>query len=318
MSEQLSGTISLQELLDMTDNKTEKEKSYRSNMEKSGTTDKKSNKIRKHKKHDKKDKKNKRPKENRRDNKTHDKKDKNIDEKTEPLKSTSKGGDEKIPRYNMEHFKEMFEELYTAKKSIEFKGYGNADYKLDSYEFRRGLKRFVIIDQALNDIVQNEAIASKKDIKRLTKEKKKILKHNNIKNSEDLNLPSNSEHKKSMKALDKKIHNIEKSLIKTQGIALLTEMLSILITKELCICEDELPCCDPDCEYSKTLLSIVERIDEIGCYSDDSEESDPSSEDTDGGEAFFSDEYSSYDEQWEGVSEQSTDNDSMDDSFIEL
>lgn len=199
-----------------------------------------------------------------------------------------------------------------SNQAIVIEGRDGAQFEIDPKEFKKNKDKMVIVDSAIAKIVKTDDRECSKQIRALEDEKGNVLK---------LTMMHESKRKETTKELNervvvinKKIERLKRAKIKSHDVALIYELTNVLCDYSECPnCDDDLPCCNSACPYSKTLLSVVERIDED--EDEDEDESEESTEDPDIDEEFYSSEYSSMDEEMEGLSQESDDDDSFDEDF---
>lgn len=216
------------------------------------------------------------------------------------------------PEVDAAHMCCVFYKKLLSNQAVVIEGRDGAQFEIDPKEFKKNKDKMVIVSSGIAKIVKTDDRECSKQIRALEDEKGNILK---------LTMTHESKRKETTKELnervvviDKKIERLKRAKIKAHGVALIYELTNILRDYSECPnCDDDLPCCNSACPYSKTLLSVVERIDEED--DEDEDESEESSEDPDADEEFSSSEYSSMDEEMEGLSQESDDDDSFDEDF---
>lgn len=206
--------------------------------------------------------------------------------------------------YNIDENRNAYQKLLNG-ESVSFNGIGEATYDISHRDFCKNNTKMIIVNPYILSIVTM-------DEKRCDYELKKL---ENLMKKERTRVISTGEVKKRVEDTKNSIERIKRAKLKSRGVGMLCELEMCLSEHLQCPgCEDEFPCCDPKCKYSKTLLSIVERTDSNENYSDDEEESDLNTEESIN-EEYDSSEYSSFDDYMMGKSQESDDADNSDEDY---
>ena len=202
-------------------------------------------------------------------------------------------------------------------ESIVLKGIYGSVYELSYLDFKKYRRRMTIVDPFIRSVVENDEIDCNVALKTLEDQKEDLRKMRVLQASTSF-VPTqevkDEVNKRSFEVL-KCIDRFKRATSKSKGVGMLCELEMALKTSLECPgCGDELPCCDIECDYSRTLLSIVERTDANDAYSDDHEEDEIDAE-LSIEEEYSSSEYDDVDEDMEGVSQEDDDMDSCDEDY---
>lgn len=148
----------------------------------------------------------------------------------------------------------MYNILFDEKKEVGIRGVAGAVYVVtpDSIKNYRKLK---IVDKKIREKV----ITAEKEFREMKKKK----------GSNECGGPTAKE--------------LNENIKKTRMVGLLYELIEIVKKSQLCKCKDVLPCCDPSCSYSNSILSVIDRRDDNSQWVPSVEEEEEEEEEYDEG-----------------------------------
>ena len=219
-------------------------------------------------------------------------------------------------------------ELLMTGESVEFEGCRSATFKLSSRDFKKNRTKMSVLNPLVRLIVEKDEKLCIREIKKYETMQGDYLKAGrSLENAtartkkaqpvpeDEMNRTERIRVETGLTFASKRINKLNESKLKSKSIGMLCELACYVGTHEQCPgCQDEFPCCDGECRFSKTLLSLVERTDGGEFYSDDEDESDLKSEES-VDESFESSEYDSFDKDMLGKSEEEDDTGSSDEDY---
>jgi hypothetical protein len=206
-------------------------------------------------------------------------------------------------------------------KNVEFEGVDDVTYELSHKEFKKQYRKMAIADSFVRSIVESDEKRCESEMKKLENKRGDFLKSERRRIRSKTTRSKENEEKEEFEIesskIAKRMERLEKAKLKSKGIGLLCELAWFLNRAPACPgCNDELPCCDVKCNYSNTLLSLIERTDNKDIYSDDEDETELVTEES-MDEEYWSSEYSSFDEEMVGRSQDEDDVNSSDEDYVE-
>ena len=222
-------------------------------------------------------------------------------------------------------------ELLLKGKNVKFDGYRKTKYELKSRDFNKNRSKMTVLDVEIRKIVEKDERVCDREIRKLESTQGDLLKKQRMRNAQrsrskkmattgidaTKELSETKEIEKSLKIVTDRMTRLNEAKSKSRCIGMLCELAFWVIAYPHCPeCQEELPCCNPSCNCTKTFLSIVERVGNKEMYSDDEEESELETEESKD-ESYYSSEYSSFDEEMVGKSQEDDDFGSSDEDYDE-